>query len=165
MELVWVIIIMGIVFVAAVPLWLSAVESRKVDSALNQMVADLRRAHTNATNRLQNWQVDPKPPGEAINSYRVGACGDPCGGAPLATPLLYLDECGADCPPSTIFSSPTGVKVVFHPDGGAQFFGGAGNIVQVAAADGSPCRRIEINPVTSRIEVLPNDPNNPNVCP
>jgi type II secretory pathway pseudopilin PulG len=157
MEMVWVMIIMGIVFAAAVPIWFNAVESRRVDSATNLMVSELRRAHTNATNRLEDWQVDPRPPGDPINSYRIGPCEDTCGGAELLTPLLFLDECGEDCPPSTMFPpAMSGVRVVFHPDGGAEFFGAAGNIIRVAAADDSPCRQIQINTVTSRVEVLPN---------
>ena len=156
-EVLIIIAVMMIVLTAASSTWFNAVESRRVDSSTNQMVAELRRAHTNSTNRLEDWQVDPRPPGDQINSYRIGPCEGPCGGAELSTPLLYLDECGADCPPETMFPpAMSGVRVTFYPDGGAQFFGTGGNIIQVAAADGLPCRQIQVNTVTSRVEVLPN---------
>ncbi len=37
--------------------WLSILERRRVDAATNQLVADLRLAHTNATNQLTDWRV------------------------------------------------------------------------------------------------------------
>ena len=148
MELVWVIIIMGILGAVAVPLWFGAVESRKVDSAMNQVVADLRRAHTNATNRLQNWQVDLLPPGDPATNYRMGPCVDPCAN-PIPPPSLSLEQ-GTRFQPGM-----AGGRVVFEADGESRS-NLAGNIIRVASADGSPCRQIEINTVTSRIEVLPN---------
>jgi type II secretory pathway pseudopilin PulG len=148
-ELVGVIIIMGIVSAAAMPLWLNAVESRKVDSATNQMVAELRRAHTNATNRLQNWQVDLRPSGGSAANYRMGPCVDPCT-APLPPPSRSLEK-GTAFPPGM-----SGGRVVFETDGESRS-NLAGNIIRVASADGAPCRQIEFNTVTSRIEVLPND--------
>src|SRR5215211_3022815 len=51
-EVLVTIIIMGIVFGIASSTWFGIVESRRVDSATNQVVADLRFAHTQATNRL-----------------------------------------------------------------------------------------------------------------
>jgi prepilin-type N-terminal cleavage/methylation domain-containing protein len=155
-EVMITIVIMGILAAVAMSFWWPVVESRRVDSATNQVVSDLRLAHTRSINRLDDWQVDPRPPGGQINSYRIGPCGDSCG-TPLDTPLLFLDECGETCPPSTMFPpGMSGVRVVFYPDGGAQFFGAAGNIIRVAAADGSPCRQIQVNTVTSRVKVLPN---------
>src|SRR5215204_2460821 len=51
-EVIITIILMGIVFAIASSMWFGAIESRRVDSATNQLVADLRRAHTRAINRL-----------------------------------------------------------------------------------------------------------------
>ena len=51
-EVMVIIIIMGIVFAIASSTWFGVVESRRVDSATNQLAADLRLAHTSATNRL-----------------------------------------------------------------------------------------------------------------
>ena len=44
---VWLrIIVMGIVFAVASSTWFGVVESRRVDSATNQVAADMRMAHT-----------------------------------------------------------------------------------------------------------------------
>src|SRR5687767_14735031 len=56
-ELTIVIILMGIVFAIASSTWFGAIESRKVDSATNQLAADLRRAHSRAINRLADQTV------------------------------------------------------------------------------------------------------------
>src|SRR5215208_5773412 len=56
-ELLITIVIMGIVFAIASSSWFKMAESRRVDSATNQVAADLRQAHSRATNRLHNWQV------------------------------------------------------------------------------------------------------------
>ena len=56
-EVIVTIIIMGIVFAIASSIWFGVVESRRVDSATNQLAADLRLAHTRATNRLEDWQA------------------------------------------------------------------------------------------------------------
>jgi Tfp pilus assembly protein FimT len=129
---------MGIVFAIASSSWFGVVESRRVDSATNQMISELRRAHTSATNRLANWRVELDP---NSGNYRVG----PSGGT-LASRSL---EEGTEFPPTLGV-----VAVVFKPDGTAQITG-TGNI-KVAADDGSPCREIEVNTVTSRIKVSTN---------
>ena len=48
---------MGIVFAIASSTWFDAAESRGVDSAANQLAADLRLAHTKATNKLVQQTV------------------------------------------------------------------------------------------------------------
>jgi hypothetical protein len=135
-EVIITIIIMGIVFAIASSTWLGAVESRRVDSATNQVATDLRMAHTRAINRLEGWRVEMD--GDT-RDYRMG----PDGGA--LSP--------ASLPERTEFPPPVGVSaVVFEPDGAAV---GAGN-VRIAADDGSPCHEIELNSVTSRVEVIIN---------
>src|SRR5215211_1758289 len=56
-ELTMVIILMGLVFAIANSMWFRAIEARRVDSATNQLTADLRQAHTRAINRLANQTV------------------------------------------------------------------------------------------------------------
>ena len=56
-EVMVTIVMMGIVFAIASSTWFGVVESSRVDSATNQLAADLRLAHTSATNRLEDWQV------------------------------------------------------------------------------------------------------------
>jgi type IV fimbrial biogenesis protein FimT len=51
LELLITIIVMGIVLAIASSTWFGAIESRRVDSATNQVAADLRLAYSRATNR------------------------------------------------------------------------------------------------------------------
>lgn len=51
------IVVMGILAAIAVPSWFGIVESRAVDSAANQLGADMRLAHTKATNQLSEWRI------------------------------------------------------------------------------------------------------------
>ena len=143
-EVLIVIVLMGILFAIASSSWFGVIESRRVDSATNQMVSELRLAHNRATNRLEKWKVDP-----IVNTgnYRIGSCVDPCEASlPNSTPTRSLEE-GTEFRPGV-------VAVVFKPDGTAQIIG-TGNI-QVAAADGSPCRQIDVNTVTSRVRISTN---------
>src|SRR5215217_2442648 len=75
MEVMATIIIMGLVFAIASSTWFGVVESRRVDSATNQLAADLRLAHTTATNRLEQWQVIIPVPGSS--TYTIGPTGSP----------------------------------------------------------------------------------------
>src|SRR5215212_8208430 len=56
-EVIVTIILMVIVFGIASSTWFDVVEWRRVDSATNQLAADLRLAHTTATNRLVQQTV------------------------------------------------------------------------------------------------------------
>jgi prepilin-type N-terminal cleavage/methylation domain-containing protein len=137
-EVIVVIIMMGIVFGIASASWFGVAESRRVDSATNQVAADLRLAHSRATNRLDDWRIEMDA---GTRDYRMG----PDGGALTSDSL----------PERTEFLPAMGVSaIVFDPAGGAQI-PGAGNI-RVASDDGSPCHEIEVNSVTSRVEVLIN---------
>jgi prepilin-type N-terminal cleavage/methylation domain-containing protein len=137
-EVIVTIIVMGIVFAIASSTWFGVVESRRVDSGTNQIAADLRLAHTRATNRLEDWRIEMDAD---TRDFRLG----PDGGALSANQL----------PERTEFSATSGVSaIVFQPTGGAQITG-AGNI-RIAADDGSPCHEIEVNPMVSRVEISTN---------
>ena len=144
-ELMVVIIIMGIVSAVAMSFWWPVVESRRVDSATNQVVSELRRAHTSATNRLEDWRVEMDA---GTPNYRVGPAGGPL------SPQSLLQESDEEGDPPVELTGGVSA-VVFEPNGEATITG-AGNI-SVADTDGDgPCHEIEVNPVTSRIEVLTN---------
>ena len=147
-EVLATILIMAIVFAIASSTWFGLVENRRVEGATNQMVSELRRAHSSATNRLENWQVDP-----IVNTrgYRIGPCTFPCEAPlPSSSTLRSLEE-------GTLFKPPGSVaRVVFEPNGDAQITGAGNERIQVAAEDGSPCHEIEINEATSRIRVIRN---------
>ncbi len=136
-EVLVIITIMGIVFAIATSTWSGLIESRRVDSATNQIASELRRAHTSATTRLEDWRVEMDA---ASRNYRIGPDGDPTLLSPRSLPE-HTEFVGS-------------FVIVFEPNGEATITG-AGNI-QVAADDGSPCHEIEVNTVTSRIEVSTN---------
>jgi prepilin-type N-terminal cleavage/methylation domain-containing protein len=56
-EMTIVITLMGLLLAIATTTWFGAIESRRVDSATNQVVADLRLANTSASNRLVPWRA------------------------------------------------------------------------------------------------------------
>src|SRR5919107_749852 len=56
-ELLTTIVILGILIAIAVIMLLGILERRKVDAATNQLAADLRLAHSSATNQLTDWRV------------------------------------------------------------------------------------------------------------
>ena len=142
-ELMLVIVIMGIVFAIASSSWFGAIESRRVDSATNQVVADLRLANTQATNRLVDSTFDV--PSANSSTYTIEVAGD------TDTRTLPGDDQGT--PKTKIVADTT---IVFKPDGTAEI-DPAGDIT-VAALDNDPAHTIEVNPTTSRIEVDPVDP-------
>ena len=127
--------------------WFKVVESRRVDSATNQVVADLRLAHTQATNHL----VDASfvVPSADSSSYQVGPPGD------LETQNLPRDDQGT---PKTKILTAANFTITFHPDGGAEKAPPEitpGDItVMVASTDGDPSHTIKINPITSRVKVV-----------
>src|SRR5215218_6789923 len=124
------IIIMGIVFAIASSTWFKMAESRRVDSATNQVVVDLRLAHTQATNRLINtsFVVDA----DDSSTYEIGPAED------LETRTLPGDDQGT--PKTKILAATT---ITFHSDGSAAIVP-AGDIF-VAATDGDPDHRINVN--------------------
>src|SRR5215216_158320 len=67
-------IMMLIVFGIASSTWFKVVESRRVDSATNQVVADLRLAHTQATNHLADSSF--VVPSDDSSTYEIGPDGD-----------------------------------------------------------------------------------------
>src|SRR5215203_5823997 len=141
-EVMVTIVIMGIVFAIASSFWFKMAESRRVDSATNQVVADLRLAHTQATNRLTDSSFIV--PSADSSTYQVGQVGPP---EDLETRNLPGDDQGT--PKTKIVAATT---ITFHAEGGAEIVP-AGDIF-VAATDGDPDHRINVNTVTSRVKVV-----------
>src|SRR5215217_1622563 len=104
------IIIMGIVFAIASSTWFGLAESRRVDSATNQVVADLRLAHTQATNRL-TYTTFVVPSADS-STYQVGPPEDP---DDLETRTLPGDDEGT--PKTKILADTT---ITFNSDGSAE---------------------------------------------
>ncbi len=148
-ELTIVITLMGIVFAIASSAWLGAIESRKVDTATNQVAADLRLANTQATNRLADSNFttpDPTPPVGVVplSTYEVGPAGA------VASDRL---------PEGIQIAAATNIK--FTANGSAQVISGpaaAGGIITItvrSSNDAANNQTIQINTTTSRIKVGP----------
>ena len=139
LEVLITILIMGIVLAIATSSWFKVVESRRVDSATNQVVADLRLAHTQATNHLTN--VSFVVPSADSSTYQVGP----------DTMTLPGDDQGT---PKTKIATSTATTITFHSDGSAEIDPAGDLNITVAATDGEPTHTIDINPVTSRVKVV-----------
>ena len=144
-EVTIVVVILGIVLAVASSSWFGTIEGRRVDSATNQLVSDLRLAHNTAANRLTTWRVQLSP---GTPNYSVG----PASGGTMSA--RSLPEGSGLTPDSAAV-----VAIEFGADGSARPVNSAGNPVAgggsitVAAEDGSPSRVVQINTVTSRIDV------------
>jgi prepilin-type N-terminal cleavage/methylation domain-containing protein len=134
-EVLVVIILMGIVLAIASSAWFGVVRSRNVDSATNQVAADLRLAHSKATNRLADYSF--VVPAANSTTYQTGPTGT------LASNSL----------PDGI-QIATATTVVFKADGSAQVTG-ANPITVRSSSDTSNNHTIEVNITTSRIRVVP----------
>ena len=146
MEVLVTIILMGMLFAIASYTWIGVVEGRRVDSATNQLAADLRLAHATATNRLVPQMVNLTA---GSSEYSMtGSSSRP------------LDEDGSDR-----VTVETTVNIAFCPNGSAEIppsdpvcsVGAVGppTTITVAAADGAPSHTIQVNTVTSRIQIDP----------
>ena len=143
-ELLITIIIMGIVFAIASFSWVDAIESRRVDSATNQVTVDLRTVHSKATNRLADYSfVAPAsavPPGvDPLSTYETG----PTDGTLVFNRL----------PDGTQIAAATNIK--FKGDGSAQVISGANPITVGSSKDAANNHTIDVNIATSRIKVVP----------
>lgn len=137
-EVMITIIVMGIVFAIASSTWFGVVESRRVDSGTNHLAADLRLAHTRATNRLEQWQVVLAADSSA---YTIG---------PTAEPRDLDDD------PGDLVDVDTGATITFEADGSATLPGEASSATfTVSSADGAPSHDIQIDAAISRVQIDP----------
>jgi len=142
-EVMTTIIVMGIVFAIASSTWLDAVESRRVDWATNQVVSELRQAHTSATTRLEDWRVEVEAGTRDYRIYRI----DPDTGDPILLSSRLLPE-------RTAFPLAMDVSaIVFKGNGEAEITTTGSETITVAADDGAPSHTIEVNLITSRIDI------------
>ena len=141
-ELAIVMIIMGIVFAIASSSWFGAIESRNVDSAANQVAADLRLAHTSATNRLVPYRVVLTA---GSPDYQVVKQSTP------SSPTVITKQ--RSLPGGTEIGTTKTVE--FAGAGSASLISGSGNTVVVRSSDGSPQHVVQFNTATSRVKVGP----------
>jgi len=141
-EVLITIILMIILLGIATSSWFRVVEIRRVDAATNQLAADLRLAHSKATNRLVSQTVTLTAAGDS--AYTVTGAGN-----------RDLD----DDPDEDLVSVLTPSTIVFNSNGGAQFVAGANPIRVQSTKNTDKCHRIDVNTVTSRIKIV--DPCDP----
>lgn len=132
-ELIIVIVIMGILFGIATSTWFGVVESRKVDSAANQLAADFRLAHSKATNRLAAQTVTLTA--DSSEYFVAGS----------ASSRDLDDDPGKD-----LVVVDTTASITFRPNGSVS---SPSTTLLVSAGDGDPSHAIQLNPATSRIRI------------
>jgi prepilin-type N-terminal cleavage/methylation domain-containing protein len=138
-EVMITIVVMGIVFAIASSTWFGVVEGRNVDSATNQLAAELRLAHTSASNQLTPWQVALTADSQSYDLVK------------LTSPAVTTSR---SLPDDTEVG--TSITIKFEPDGSAEVVTGSGNTIVVRSTDASPQQHnIEFNTVTSRIKIDP----------
>ena len=140
-EVMVTILLMGLLFGIASTILFGVVDGRRVDSATNQLAADLRLAHTRATNHLVDWQVDL----DGDSSYTIGPTGSP------SARDLDDDSVGDE------IAVDTTATITFEPDGSASLPGDAPppTLTVSSADDPDQSHVIEINAATSRIQIDP----------
>ncbi len=172
------IVLMGILFGIATSTWFGVLESRRVDSATNQVAADLRLAHTGASNRLTEYRVayvsggNINCAGGSATNPDVEARPDYCvlrqNGGSYQQTARFLPERTAifgvglnvDATISTLLGSSNTRTLKFNANGTAEAGGGlpvgiTDVRLTVAADGGNPSHVIDVNPATSRIKIDP----------
>lgn len=137
-EVLIVIILMGIVLTIASSSWFGVARSRNVDSATNQVAADLRLAHSQATNRLTEYRFYV---GATGSTYQIG----PTTGT-LVTKRL---------PNGTQIATSTPVDIKLKADGSANVPSGASPITVRSSIEPSNDHTVAITVATSEITVVP----------
>ena len=172
-ELLATIAILGILLIIAIVVWLGILEQRRVDAATNQLKADLRFAHTSATNQLTDWRVvlvpDKAGEEEGPDYYLVKlAASYPATLTPAidpATPpkprtfpanvkvmniagVLDTGVGGWAVAPTVVGQTRT---VEFNTDGTMRFYGGVSGSTCVTI-DSSPENKLTVLAATSRVK-------------
>lgn len=184
-EVLTVVAIVGILVAIAVIIWLALLERWRVEAAANQFAADLRLAHTRATNQLTDWRVVFMPDGSPVDgcsavdycmiklSAPYGA-GDPTptmdtGASPIPRqfpegtkirevtfePDCSAGDAGAIIPPSRC--GPDATRTLeFSSNGTVRTLRpGQSGTVRISSDDGSPWCDVVFNAATSRIRIGP----------
>ena len=170
-EMLVTIAMLGILLAITVILWLGILEARRVDAATNQLKADMRLAHTGASNGLTDWRVVLAPDrtdedeGPDYHLVRLAAP-YPSGGPPVVTEarprtfpgdVKVVNVAGAlDAGPWMVAPSEPGRTrtLEFNSDGAMTGYGSPSGTVRVTI-DGDPQGKVRYLSATSRIKILP----------
>lgn len=145
-EMMTVIAITGVVAAIAISTWSGVVKGRQVDSAANQLAADMRQAHTNATNRLESWRVVLT---DNSSGYQVGLSGGTLDTRNFCRP----EGCGSNDPRVNIAGGGT-VTVTFESNGSASVAPSGSPTTFTVTIDGNPSRNVQLTLATSRISIV-----------
>lgn len=171
-EVLIVVVLIGIVVGIASASWFGLVESRRVTSATNQLVADLRLSHSSASNQLVKWHLAYMVNG---NTFGCGSVSDAdyCllrvdGSTVTPTPRRLPDDTRIlstnvdTTPPLNLLTYDRAIE--FGADGSARALGTLGipvilstgdPCIRVGADDGSPSHIVQVNTGTSRVQIDP----------
>lgn len=177
-EVLTAVAILGVLLAIAIFILLALLERWRVEAAAAQIAADMRLAHTNATNQLIDWRVVLSPKGadeasdEASGSdYHLVKLRAPYPGSPpevakaisrtfpAGVKVRDHDEGLNDEPnsdrgwvaPSNPATAPTRT-IEFNPDGTMRFKRGPNGSVCVTV-DGEPELRVTILSSVSRVKI------------
>ena len=170
-EMLVTIAILGILLAITVILWLGILEARRVDAATNQLKADMRLAHTGASNGLTDWRVvlgpDRTDEDEGPDYHLVRlAAPYPSGGPPVVTEarprtfpgdVKVVNVAGAlDAGPWMVAPSEPGRTrtLEFNSDGAMRLYGAVSGSTCVTV-DGDPENRLTVTAAISRVKVRP----------
>ena len=171
-EVLVTIVIIGIVLAITTASWQNLTNGKRALSAVNQLTADMRLAHTNATNQLAEWRFLYKTDGSSFSCAAV-ADADYClikissGATPTVTQSVPRDLPEGTRISGTTLTADSSLALLgfgsgfssirFKADGSAEASSplGSGTTprVMVSANSGSP-RSVEVIPATSRVKVL-----------
>ena len=162
-ELTMVIILMVVVFAIASSTWFGAIEARRVDSATNQLAADLRQAHTRAINRLVDQTITLTAGNSEYTNTIRSEDGDDPDNLPDEVVVTYdLDDNDDPTPVGDAVYVAAASTIVFKGDGSAQVTGAGGsaaNPITVRGTtppdNGGRKHTIVINLVTSQVQIGP----------
>ncbi len=182
-EVLTVIAIMGILLAIGIIIWLGILEQRRVDAATNQLVADLRLAHTSATNQLTDWRVvlvlNQTDEGDSPDYYLVKLTQPYGSGDPTPTPVERIPRTFPGNVRAKIPVTPSGViidnqtasywiapwnsppsspspatrTVEFNSDGSMKWYGASAGSACVTVDDGDPNNRVYVQSATSRVRI------------
>ena len=172
-ELLVVIAILGILIVIGIIVFLGLLESWRVEAATNQLKADVRLAHTSATNQLTDWRVvlvpDKGDEDEGPDYYLVKLLAPyPATSPPVVDPAtppkprtfpanvkvmniagsIDTGAGGWAVPPTVAGHTRT---VEFNTDGTMRFYGGVSGSTCVTV-DSNPQNKLTVLAATSRVK-------------
>jgi type II secretory pathway pseudopilin PulG len=153
-----VIVLMGILAAIAIPMWWGLIEGRNVDSATNQVVSDLRLAHTRSTNQLTEWAVVQDLTTLSVSAGLVPSADYYLVRIPNPPAVITANDITRRYLPDGTRIDTTAFNVRFSPRGSVEPIGVSGMTVTVGSDDGDvdsgPEHEIELTPTTSKVEIV-----------